>query len=331
VATSGQIVSGTSYLWHTAPDGGATFPSWDGGWIYVSNSEAAPGGASMVRFDASGTVVDARRILSGTTLNCAGGPTPWGTWLSCEEWSGGRVWECDPTGAASATVRPALGAFSHEAAAADPEHRHVYLTEDAVDGGLYRFVPTTWPDLSAGTLQVMTEVNGTIGWATVPDPDGSPTPCNGQVPTMKVFPGAEGAWYDRGTLYFTTKADNRVWTYDPAANELAVIYDASTSPTPVLTGVDNVTVSPSGEVFVAEDNGNMELVILSPEGEVAPFLRIDVSGSELTGPAFDPSGTRLYFSSQRNPGRTYEVTGPFRDRIAHSGGTPNSNEMTVTF
>ena len=34
-----------------------------------------------------------------------------------------------------------------------------------------------------------------------------------------------------------------------------------------------------------------------------------VTGSEITGPAFDPSGTRLYFSSQRNPGVTYEVRG----------------------
>jgi secreted PhoX family phosphatase len=312
IATTGQVVPGTSYQWHSAPDGGATFATSDGGWIYVSNSEATSGGAGMVRFNASGQVVGARRILSGTTRNCAGGPTPWGTWLSCEETSTGRVWECDPSGTTAAVVRPAMGRFNHEAAAVDPVRRHVYLTEDAGDGGLYRFVPTSWPNLSAGTLQVMTQSGGTLGWATVPDPDGSPTPCKDQVPNMRVFNGGEGAWYDSGKVYFTTKGDNRVWTYDPAANSLAVIYDDSTSPTPHLTGVDNVTVARSGDVYVAEDGGNMELVILSREGEVAPFLRLSVSGSELTGPAFSPSGTRLYLSSQRNPGRTYEVTGPFR-------------------
>src|SRR5215510_16087897 len=64
VATTGTTVPGTSYAWHTAPDGGACFPTSGGGWIYVSNSEAVAGGAGMLRFDAAGTLVDARSILS---------------------------------------------------------------------------------------------------------------------------------------------------------------------------------------------------------------------------------------------------------------------------
>jgi secreted PhoX family phosphatase len=81
---------------------------------------------------------------------------------------------------------------------------------------------------------------------------------------------------------------------------------------------------------VAEDGGNMELVILSPEGAVAPFLRSNVLGSELTGPAFDPSGTRLYVSSQRNPGRTYEVTGPFRTSTTPPPTTTTTLGTTTT-
>ena len=80
VAVTGNPVAGTGYTWHAAPDGGATFPTADGGWIYVSNSEVPiNGGASAIRFDAGGTITDAYRILSGTTVNCAGGATSSGT------------------------------------------------------------------------------------------------------------------------------------------------------------------------------------------------------------------------------------------------------------
>ncbi|MFC7640214.1 hypothetical protein ACFQX6_03620 [Streptosporangium lutulentum] len=71
IARSGQAVPGTSYTWHSAPDGGACFADGSG-WIYVSNSEVNPGGgASALRFDSSGNVVSANSILSGTRQNCA--------------------------------------------------------------------------------------------------------------------------------------------------------------------------------------------------------------------------------------------------------------------
>jgi len=94
IARSGQAVGSTDYVWHNAPDGGAVFTTDDGGWIYVSNSETFPqlgGGAGALRFSAAGENVDAYRILADTTLNCAGGSTPWGTWLSCEENPVGQV------------------------------------------------------------------------------------------------------------------------------------------------------------------------------------------------------------------------------------------------
>jgi len=91
-----------------------------------------------------------------------------------------------------------------------------------------------------------------------------------------------------------------------------VIYDAATSPTPVLTGVDNITVDRNGDFFVAEDAGDMQIVLLSGTS-VEPVVQVTgVAGSEITGPTFDPSGDRLTFSSQRNPGTTYEISGPFR-------------------
>jgi len=203
-----------------------------------------------------------------------------------------------------------MGVFSHEAAAADPSNQVIYLTEDKGDSLLYRFTPTVWQDLSDGQLEALTETNSGLQWIPIPDPSAASEPTRRQVDGLR-FDGGEGAWFGQGQLYFTTKGDNRVWRYDPTANVLTVIYDIDTSPNPVLSGVDNITVSATGDLYVCEDGGNMEVVILGTDGRVEPFLRMDVSGSEVTGVAFDPSGTRMYVSSQRNPGATYEITGPF--------------------
>ncbi|MEU9589529.1 alkaline phosphatase PhoX [Streptomyces sp. NPDC048193] len=323
IARSGQKVAGTSYTWHSAPDGGACYADGSG-WIYVSNSEINPsGGASAVRFSSTGAITSAYRVLSGTRQNCAGGRTPWNTWLSCEEVDRGYVYETDPWGVKAAVRRDAMGRFKHEAAAADPARGVVYLTEDVTDGCFYRFRPTTWGDLSSGTLEVLVAgaaTSGPVTWARVPDPSGA-TATRNQVSGAKRFNGGEGCYYADDTCWFTTKGDNRVWQYDASAQTIELAYDDSmvTSGTAPLTGVDNVTGSSSGDLFVAEDGGNMEICVITPDDVIAPFLRVDgQSGSEITGPAFSPDGTRLYFSSQRGTsgsssgGITYEVRGPFR-------------------
>lgn len=81
IGRTGQAVAGTTYQWHSAPDGGSCLPSPGGGWVYASNSEVSggQGGVSAIKFGANGSVVDAYSILSGTNRNCSGGPTPWGT------------------------------------------------------------------------------------------------------------------------------------------------------------------------------------------------------------------------------------------------------------
>jgi len=321
IAMAGVPLVGTSYVWHTFPDGGVTYPTKDGGWIYVSNSEVPGGlgGAGAVRFARDGSIVDAYPILTGTSSNCAGGPTPWGTWLSCEEFDGGRVWECDPFGKREPIVHDAMGVFSHESAAVDPVRKHVYLTEDKPDGLFYRFTPTRYPDLSEGRLDVaVIQPGGRTLWRRVPDPSATGRPTRQQVGGSKRFNGGEGTWYDDGLVYFTTKNDDRVWTYNTQTRRTEILYDAGRLANPPLTGVDNVMVAKSsGDLFVAEDGGDLDIVMITQDRVVARFLKVtglQHTGSELAGPALDPSGTRLYFSSQRgfSRGVTFEVTGPFR-------------------
>lgn len=334
VAITGENVPGTTYLWHRAPDGGACFvvPGGGGDYVYVSNSEvvqAAGGGASAVRFSPCGAVRRAYRILGGTNINCAGGPTPWGTWLSGEEYDGGQVWECDPFRPSQGVARPALGFYAHEAAAVDPVYGHVYLTEDRPDGRLYRFKPAAYPDLSAGRLQVARVVaggsvvpvatdvlEGTIQWVTVSN--GTTGAVMPRPADTTAFRGGEGIWFDHGHIYFTTKGDNRVWRLTTSSRHLCVMYDDDLVEGAPLRGVDNVVVNRAGEVFVAEDGDNMQLHVIREACTVGPLLQIvGQDGSEITGPAFSPGGGRLYFSSQRGAdgefaGITYEVRGPFR-------------------
>ncbi|HEX6686408.1 MAG TPA: alkaline phosphatase PhoX [Candidatus Limnocylindrales bacterium] len=286
----------------------------------------AGGGTSNLVFDPdAGALVESRSSLSGTIRNCAGGPTPWDSWLTCEETTlvnngngmrHGYIFEVPSGGTGNPNPIKQMGRFSHEAVAVDPATGYVYETEDTGSAGFYRFRPATKGNLhGGGTLEMMvvngarydTRLDGTgttyesTSWVTIDQPDpatGIPA-TEGFAKGAAVFSRLEGAWYSEGKIYIVATdggptRQGQVFEYEPATGAMRVLFASPSSA--VLNAPDNICVSPRGGIVLCEDGGGVEYLHgLTTDGEIFPFAanNVVVPAEGLPGrPAISPGDYR---------------------------------------
>ena len=196
-------------------------------------------GQPHYRLDHNRQLINHYASLSGTYRNCAGGPTPWGSWITCEEnvstlatnrpgnatnVSKSHGYNFEVPALATVPVNPvplvAMGRFNHEAVAIDPKTGIVYETEDQRDSLLYRFIPSQPNNLSAGgTLQALKIKNMPqaktfagfpkgqpmpVEWVTIdnPDPATDTVRVEGFGKGAAQFARGEGIWYGNREVYF---------------------------------------------------------------------------------------------------------------------------------
>ena len=368
------------------PDGMATFPYRENKVILIRNHEINPlafgskgpfgtgnkkiksvpdnliydkgrilpclGGTTTLIYDTKERKLDSQFLsLVGTLRNCAGGPTPWNSWISCEELVMGKTGPCkknhgwcfevpvtDFPKLADPIPLKAMGRFNHEAVAVEPNSGDVYLTEDRHDGLIYRFIPSKKGELSKGGKLYALKISGSEGadtrnwddaqfipgqkerieWIELNDVESPKDDLRfrGFKKGAACFARGEGMWYSDGSIYFACtnggiKKRGQIWKLTSSKIELF----AEPNDPDLVDNCDNLTVSPSGDLFLCEDGKGQQFIdVITPDGNIFKLAKNSKSTSEFSGPTFSPDGSTLFVNIQHD-GLTLAITGPWGKKI----------------
>ncbi len=351
----------------TNHDGMAAFLGDKGTTILVRNHELSPdqnpaviapdsqkydplsnGGTTTLIVNRDRKVIKEFISLAGTNRNCAGGSTPWGSWISSEEdvsipeenspdnprnisKKHGYNFEVPAQGGIVDPIPlKAMGRFRHEAIAVDPNTGYIYQTEDQKDSCFYRFRPHKTGNLLAGgtlealvineMLQINTSLNFPLNepklatWIPLEevDPPRDTLRSEALAKGAAIFKRGEGICLGNDEIYWTCtnggKAEKGQIFRYNLVKETVELFLESPGES-VLDFPDNLILSPFGDLIVCEDgDGEQFLVGVTLAGECYHFARNALNTSEFAGVCFSPDGQTMFVNIYK-PGLTLAIWG----------------------